>query len=155
MEEVKTFADQQGVLVQAWTAFGMDVAIWMAGVENAVSMAMMDPDSFHQLMNQIADTDYARTELAVKHPGVDMVCQRGWYSSTDFWSPELFDEFIYPHLCRLTELAHNHGKKFAYTMSTGVEILGPRLADAGVDVLYFIDPLMDCHYPAEIGRIIW
>jgi uroporphyrinogen-III decarboxylase len=28
-------------------------------------------------------------------------------------------------------------------MSTGVEILGPHLADAGVDVLYFIDPLMD------------
>jgi uroporphyrinogen-III decarboxylase len=55
----------------------------------------------------------------------------------------LFDEFIYPHLCRLTELAHAHGKKFAYTMSTGVEILGPCLADAGVDVLYFIDPLMD------------
>ena len=26
-------------------------------------------------------------------------------------------------------------------MTTGVEILGPRLADAGVDVLYFIDPV--------------
>jgi uroporphyrinogen-III decarboxylase len=24
-----------------------------------------------------------------------------------------------------------------------VEVLGPRLADAGVDVLYFIDPLLD------------
>ena len=121
----------------------MDAAIWLAGVENAISLAMTDPDAFDLLMKNIAETDYARTELAVKTPGVDMICQRGWYSSTDFWSPELFDEFIFPHLCRLTELAHNNGKKFAYTMSTGVEVLGPRLADAGVDVLYFIDPLMD------------
>ena len=28
-------------------------------------------------------------------------------------------------------------------MTTGVERLGPRLADAGVDVLYFIDPVQD------------
>ncbi len=143
MEEVSQFAGQHGVFVQAWSAFGMDAAIWLAGVENALTISMTDPDSFHKLINLIAETDYARTELAVKHPGIDMVSQRGWYSSTDFWSPELFDEFIYPHLCRLTKLAHNHGKKFAYVMSTGVEILGPRLADAGVDLLYFIDPLMD------------
>ncbi len=143
MARVSQFADQNGVLVQAWSAFGMDAAIWLAGVENALTIAMTDPDSFHQLMNLIAETDYMRTLLAVENPGIDMVCQRGWYSSTDFWSPELFDEFIYPHMCRLTELAHNHGKKFAYTMSTGVETLGPRLANAGVDLLYFIDPLMD------------
>ena len=28
-------------------------------------------------------------------------------------------------------------------MTTGVERLGPRLADAGVDVLYFVDPGLD------------
>jgi uroporphyrinogen-III decarboxylase len=28
-------------------------------------------------------------------------------------------------------------------MTTGVEKLGPRLADAGVDVLYFADPVQD------------
>jgi len=28
-------------------------------------------------------------------------------------------------------------------MTTGVETFGSRLADAGVDVLYFIDPVMD------------
>jgi uroporphyrinogen-III decarboxylase len=72
-----------------------------------------------------------------------MVCQRGWYSSTDFWSPELFDMFVFPHLRNLTDLAHKHGKKFGYTMTTGVETFGTRLADAGVDVLYFIDPVMD------------
>ena len=72
-----------------------------------------------------------------------MVCQRGWYSSTDFWSPKLFDRFVFPYVAKLATLAHQHGKKFGYVMTTGVEKLGPRLADAGVDLLYFVDPIQD------------
>ncbi len=72
-----------------------------------------------------------------------MVIERGWYSSTDFWSPKLFDAYVFPHVAELTRLAHRYGVKFGYVMTTGVEKLGPRLAEAGVDVLYFIDPLQD------------
>jgi len=143
INEIKRFADRHGVFVQAWTAFGMDAAVWLSGVENATLMAMTDPESFGRFIDNIAETDYARSELAAITPGVDMVCQRGWYSSTDFWSPELFDMFVFPHLCKLASLAHKHGKKFGYVMTTGIEVLGPRLADAGVDVLYFVDPVMD------------
>ena len=72
-----------------------------------------------------------------------MIVERGWYSSTDFWSPALLDRFLFPHIAQLAALAHRHGKKFAYVMTTGVEALGTRLVDAGVDVLYFIDPVQD------------
>ena len=143
MSEVKEFADRHGVFVQAWTAFGMDAVVWLSGVENATIMSMTYPESFGRLIDNIAETDYARTELAAMTPGVDMVCQRGWYSSTDFWSPDLFDMFVFPNLCKLAALAHRYGKKFGYVMTTGIEALGPRLADAGVDVLYFVDPVMD------------
>ena len=143
MSEVKEFADKHGVFVQAWTAYGMDAAVWFLGVENATIMSITDPEAFGRLIDNIGETDYARTELAAMNTGVDMVCQRGWYSSTDFWSPELFDMFVFPNLCKLTSLAHKRGKKFAYVMTTGIETLGPRLADAGVDVLYFVDPIMD------------
>jgi len=143
MALMKTFADSKGLLVQAWTAFGMDAAVWFMGAENAVLMAMDAPDAFHRLLDLIFETDFARTQLAAATPGVDMVCQRGWYSSTDFWSPELFDQLVAPRLKQLTALAHRHGKKFAYVMTTGVARLGPRLADAGVDLLYFADPIQD------------
>ena len=143
MARMKTFANSKGLLVQAWTAFGMDAAVWFTGAENAVLMAMDAPDVFHRLLDIIFETDFARTELAATTPGVDMVCQRGWYSSTDFWSPELFDQLVAPRLKQLTALAHRHGKKFAYVMTTGVATLGARLADAGVDLLYFADPIQD------------
>ena len=72
-----------------------------------------------------------------------MIVQRGWYSSTDFWSPRLFEEHVYSRVAELAAIAHSHGKLFGYVMTTGVEILGPRLADAGVDALYFIGPVQD------------
>lgn len=143
MKQVRQFAEDNGVAIQAWSAFGMDMVIWLTGPENGILMSMDEPESFERLVDIIAETDYARTELAVTTPGVDMVVQRGWYSSMDFWSPGLFDRYVVPHLVELVRLAHTHGKKFGYVMTTGVETLGPRLADAGVDVLYFVDPVQD------------
>ena len=143
MELIRKFSAEHGFFVQAWTAFGMDAVVWFTGVEGAVSMSMTEPESFRKLVALIEATDYARTELAVMSPGIDMVCQRGWYSSTDFWSPELFRTYVLPGVVRLASLAHRHGKKFAYVMTTGVETLGPLLADAGVDLLYFVDPVQD------------
>ncbi len=148
---MKPFADEKGVFTQAWSGFGMDAAVWFCGTEGAIMMALEEPDAFGELMDIIGQTDLARTQLAAATDGVDMVCQRGWYSSTDFWSPTLFDKFIYPHIEKLAAAAHDCGKLFCYVMTTGVEKLGPRLADAGVDVLYFLDPVQD-GVPLEVAR---
>ncbi len=143
MDKMKAFADEKGLFTQAWTAFGMDAAVWFTGTQGAIMMAMDAPEAFRQMMETIFKTDYTRTELAAQNDGVDMVCQRGWYSSTDFWSPSLFDRVVFPYTKQLADLAHKHTKKFGYVMTTGVETLGPRLADAGVDLLFFVDPIQD------------
>jgi uroporphyrinogen-III decarboxylase len=140
---MQPFAKVQGLLLQAWTAFGLDAAVWFMGAEAAVMMALDAPRAFGRLIDIIFATDYARTELAATHADVDMVCQRGWYSSTDFWSPVLLDQFLFAQVAQLAALAHRHHKKFAYVMTTGVELLAPRLAEAGVDLLYFVDPIQD------------
>ena len=153
MKKVKAFADEKGLFVQAWSAFGMDAAVWFMGTENAIMMTMDDPDAFGDLMESIAATDLARTEIAAKNDGVDMVCQRGWYSSTDFWSPALFDRFVFPYVKAAADMAHQHGKKFGYVMTTGVERMGGRLVDAGVDLLFFIDPLLDNVTPQKAAEM--
>jgi len=99
--------------------------------------------AFAELMELVTQTDLARIELAARHPGIDLIVERGGYSSTDYWSPALFAQFLVDHVRRLADLTHGHGKLFCYTVTAGVEVLGPRLADAGVDVLYFVDPLRD------------
>ena len=143
MGQVRAFAEAQGVAVQAWSAFGMDAVVWLTGAEGAVLMAMEAPEAFAELVEAVAVTDLARTEMAASTPGVDIVAQRGWYSSTDFWSPRLFDRFVLPYVREMAAVAHRHGVRFAYVMTTGVETLGPRLAEAGVDLLYFVDPVQD------------
>ena len=151
MERVVPFSLERGVAVQAWAAFGMDAVVWLCGTEGAILLAMDHPKAFAELMEIVTETDLLRVELAARQPGIDLIVERGWYSSTDFWSPSLFDQFLVDHVRRLADLSHRHGKKFCYTVTTGVEVLGPRLADAGVDVLYFIDPLLD-GIPMEKAR---
>ncbi|MBN1836567.1 MAG: hypothetical protein JW820_12000, partial [Spirochaetales bacterium] len=121
-------ARELGVPIQAWSAFGMDAAVWLAGTEKAILMALDQPKAFGELMDIIAEADLGRTELAAAAEGVDLVVERGWYSSIDFWSPDLFEAYVYPHVAELAAVVHRHGKKFAYVMTTGVEVLGPRLA---------------------------
>jgi hypothetical protein len=141
MKAVRDFRDREGVPVQAWAGFGMDAVVWFCGTEGAIMLALDHPKEFQELFETITETDRARVDLAAGHPGVDLVVERGWYSSTNFWSPALFERFVSPHVRILADTAHAAGKKFGYVMTTGVEILGPLLAEAGVDVLYFVDPL--------------
>ena len=139
---VSAFARERGVMVQAWSAYGVDAAVWLAGVENAVMLAMEYPDAFVELLDTIHAADVGRTALALSHD-VDMVVERGWYSSTDFWSPRLFRKYFQPRIAELAAMAHDQGKLFGYVMTSGVSLLGPDLVDAGVDLLYFIDPAQD------------
>jgi uroporphyrinogen-III decarboxylase len=141
MKKIKQFVSKEQFAVQAWSAFGMDGIVWLTGAENAVMMAMDYPVEFGRLATIIANTDLERTELALSDQAVDLIVQRGWYSSTDFWSPELFDRFVVPHVRELANLVHRHGRLLAYVMTTGIEVLAQKLVDAGVDVLYFVDPI--------------
>jgi hypothetical protein len=154
MAQVKVFADGAGVAAQAWSAFGMDAAVWLCGAEGAVMLAMDAPEAFGRLIDIIHEADFARTQLATTTSGVDIVVQRGWYSSTDFWSVDLFERYVLPPLRKLTDLAHRHGRRFGYVMTTGVATLGQRLADAGVDVLYFVDPVQDRITLEQAGRLL-
>ena len=151
MSQVTPFAADRGVMVQAWSAFGVDAVVWMAGVENAVMLAMEAPDAFTTLLDAVQTADIGRTALALEY-AVDVVVERGWYSSIDFWSPRLFRQYFKPRIAELARLVHAKGKLFAYVMTTGVATLGPDLAEAGVDLLYYVDPAQDHVDPAWAKR---
>jgi hypothetical protein len=142
MAQVSPFAHERGVMTQAWSAFGVDALVWMCGVENAVMLAVDHPDAFTALLDIIHTADMGRTALALSQD-VDMVVERGWYSSIDFWSPRIFQRHFKPRIAELAAQVHKAGKLFAYVMTTGVATLGADLADAGVDLLYYADPAQD------------
>jgi len=69
--------------------------------------------------------------------------QRGWYSSTDFWAPDLFRSFVLPRLKNLVDMVHQAGALFVYVMETGIMAMLDELKEANIDLLYFVDPVQD------------
>ena len=153
MRQIRPFAESAGVPVQAWSAFGMDAVVWLMGAANAVLFALDYPADFSRLLDIVTETDVARTELAASNDGIDIVVERGWYSATDFWSPSMFNELLFNRIKRLSAVAHRHGKVFGYVMTTGIAELGRRLLEAGVDLLYFYDPVQDTVSIDEIENL--
>jgi hypothetical protein len=143
MAAVRRFADAEGVLVAGWSAFGMDLVVWLMGVEAAVLAAMHESAFFAELLAIVSAFDRRRTEIMLDVGGVNVVMGRGWYSSTDFWSPRLFERFLLSPLTGLVRLAHQAGARFGYTMTTGILAMADHLLAAGVDVLYYVDPVQD------------
>ncbi|MBN1341702.1 MAG: hypothetical protein JXQ73_03430 [Phycisphaerae bacterium] len=142
MKLVRQFADERGVMVCGWSLFGMDAVVWLCGAENAVMMAMMQPELFAQVVHRVGEFDRMRTDLMLEVGGVDLFVQRGWYSTTDFWSPDLFERHVLPNLEQSVDRVHQAGAKFAYVMTTGIKPLLRFLPQANVDLLYWVDPVM-------------
>lgn len=140
---IKNFSQAKGVLVQGWSVFGMDGVIWLCGIEKAVMAAMTEPEFFQKLVDTVYDFDLMRTKVMIDIGGIDMIIQRGWYSSTDFWSPKLFRQYVLPNLKKIVKLVHQAGLKYGYVMTTGVMDFLEDLEDAGVDLLYYVDPGQD------------
>ena len=152
MAQVRRFADEHGVLVQGWSAFGMDLVAWLCGVEPAVMAAMTEPDFFQELIEIIDAFDKRRTEIMLEVGGVDLVVERGWYSSTDFWSPALFARYLLPGLQKLVTTVHQAGKHFAFVMTTGTLAMSNVLLASGIDLLYYIDPVQGKPNLAEVKK---
>jgi hypothetical protein len=141
--KVRRFAGEQGVLVFGWSAFGMDALTWLCGVERTVMAAMTEPEFFQELVDVVYDFDRRRTEMMLEVGGVDVVLQRGWYSSTDFWSPALFQRFLTPGITRLAATTHQAGAIFAYVMTTGAMAMADQLLAANVDLFLYVDPTQE------------
>jgi len=137
---IKEFTSKFPVAVQGWSAFGMDAVIWLMGVQNAIVSAMTEPEFFQELVEAVYKFDVMRTKNMIDIGGIDIIVQRGWYSSTDFWSPQIFRKYVVPNLKKLAEIVHQAGLRFGYVMTTGVMTFIDDLIDAGVDLLYFADP---------------
>jgi len=152
IKQVRRFADEHGVLVQGWSAFGMDLVAWLCGVEPAVMAAMTEPDFFRELMEIVDAFDQRRTEIMLGVGGVDLVVERGWYSSTDFWSPALFERFLLSGLRKLVDNVHQAGRYFGFAMTTGTLAMSKVLLASGIDLLYYVDPVQGKPDLDEIKR---
>ena len=135
----RRFCDEAGILMSVY-AWGVgDPMVWFSGVEPLLFLAMEQPAMFQRYVDIVAAWNRTLIELALDCK-VDLVVRRGWYESTDFWSPSLYEQFFLEPLKRDVALCHQAGVLFDYVMASGSTPLLSFFREAGVDIYSNIDP---------------
>lgn len=134
------FCDREGLLLAGAAPGVGDPLMWLSGVEPVLLAAVDDPAYLAAYVAIVARWNLQILELLID-AGVDVVVRRGWYESTDFWSPALYRRFLMAPLRAEVRLARQAGVKLSYVMNSGSMPLLPAFADLGFDVLSNIDPL--------------
>ena len=136
----RAFVEAHGALLAGGWGVGADMVGWLCGLEAMPLLAIDQPEFLQDLLTLIGEWNRTRMRVILEE-GVDLYIRRGWYESTDFWSPRLYARYILPGLREEVALAHEYGTPFGYIMTTGALPLMDLLLEAGVDVLIGVDPL--------------
>ena len=151
VERARYFRDRHGVLLAGGWGVLADMAAWLCGLENVMLMALDDPELLDELLTFISEWNTQRMKVVLE-AGVDLYIRRGWYESSDFWSPNLYRRFILPRLQKDGALIHSYGARFGYNMTTGLMPMMDSIVASGVDVNLGVDPLQNAEKPLEQAR---
>ena len=132
-------ARHHGLLVAGGWGAAADIVAWLTGFVNMIFLTADQPDFVHALLDVIARWNRRRIEVLLD-AGIDLYLKRIFYESTDFWSPHLYREFLFPILKTDADLVHQAGAKIGGMMTTGTLPLVNMLAEAGLDTIIGIDP---------------
>ncbi len=136
----RALADELALMATGGMGVAMDAIGWLCGMEQGIFHAIDRPEMIDELAEILHEWNTARMR-EVLASGVDLFVQRAWYEGTDFWSPPMYERFIFPYLKQAVELAHEAGTKFAYINTSGTMGILEYLLEAGVDVLIGVDPV--------------
>ncbi|MDB4582017.1 hypothetical protein N9164_02575 [Draconibacterium sp.] len=149
VSKIKTAAQkynqQYAILGGDWSPFWHD-AIDLLGMENLFVKMCIEPELVELVLEKIIDYYYrvnqkifeeAADDIDIFFVGNDFGGQTG-----PLMGPELFEQFICPHLKRLIDLGHSYGLKVQMHCCGGVYELIPLMIKAGLDALHALQP--DC-----------
>ena len=64
-----------------------------------------------------------------------LINRRGWYETTEFWTPKTYKEIIAPTIRKEAELVHQAGRKYGYIITSAFLPLLDDIVDTDIDVL--------------------
>jgi uroporphyrinogen decarboxylase len=138
--DARRFCDSHEILLSCYVLGVGDPMLWMSGVEPLLMMAMERPDMLQRYADTVSQANRKVLEVYID-AGVDLVVRRGWYESTDFWSPPLFREIFFPRLEQEIDMAHQAGVYYTYVQNSGSAPLLDYFLELGFDISSNVDPL--------------
>jgi len=132
-------ARRHDLLLTGGWGVGADLVGWVYGLENMMFASYDQPAFLAELLDIIAAWNRRRMEVVLA-AGIDLYVKRAWYENLDFWSPASWRRFLYPIMKADVDLAHEHGVRFGYLITSHCMPLLPLFAELGIDVLVGVDP---------------
>ena len=140
MTRARAFVSAKEVLLAGGWGVGLDMAGWLLGVGNLVTLVMDKPALVRDLLQIIHEWNMQRMAVVLSAP-VDLFIRRAWYEGCDFIIPRMFRSIVLPFLKTEVELAHERGSRFGYICTSGTIPMLELYAEAGLDVLIGLDPV--------------
>jgi len=136
----RPLAEDRGLIGSDYgTATIVDALMWLCGATQPLLWAYDDPEFLSELISLLEAYNRRRLEIHLES-GAKVIFHRGWYEGTEFWSPRLYRQFVFPSLRREAELCHQAGVYLAYILTSGMLPIADMIVEAGADVVVGIDP---------------
>ncbi len=143
-EKAKAFIEENNVLLVGGWGVGMDMANWLCGMQGLMTLAISNTSFVEDLFDLIHRWNMERMKVVLSG-NIDLYLRRSWYEGCDFVLPGFYEKVILPRLKKEVDLAHEHGAKFGYICSSGLNPMLEFHKQAGFDVLIGIDPIQGTH----------
>ena len=151
--EAKKTADDYGLLqVGGWKGgletgtstypgvCGCDAMAWLSGFESIMLLSITKPELIKEYARIIHEWNMKQIEVYLEVTDAEVILRRGWYETTEFWTPEAYRQIIAPTIKKEAELTHEAGRKYGYIITSAFLPILDHILDAGVDVLIGLDP---------------
>jgi hypothetical protein len=119
---------------------GADAMAWLSGFETVMVLSLTRPDLIQEYAQIIHRWNLKQIEVYLEETEAELIVRRGWYETTEFWTPPVWRSVIAPTLKREAELVHQAGRRFGYIITSAFLPLLDDILAAGVDVLIGVDP---------------
>jgi len=139
--KAESYNGEYAIMGGDWSPFWHDL-IDLVGMEELYIKMYTEPDVIRSILNYMVDYYYqvcknifeaASDAIDIYFIGNDFGSQTG-----PLMSPEMFDNFMIPHLKRLCDLGHSYGLKTQMHCCGGIYELIPSMIEAGVDSLHAV-----------------
>ena len=119
---------------------GCDAMAWLSGFEKVMILSLTKPELIKEYVRIIHEWNLKQIEVYLDVTQADLIIRRGWYETTEFWTPAVYREIIAPTLRREAELVHQAGRKYGYIITSAFVPLLEDILSSGIDVLIGLDP---------------
>ena len=119
---------------------GCDAMAWLSGYEEIMVLSITKPEVIKEYARIIHEWSMKRIAVYLDVTDADIIWRRGWYETTEFWTPDAYKEIIAPTIKKEAELVHQAGKKYGYIITSAFTPIVDYILDADIDVLIGLDP---------------